>query len=67
MLDLPIFSTLSNILLPRERFGLDIILPSTKFTQCQTVNRNALKSSSNEAIINLWKDSINNKNVQYDM
>ena len=31
-LDLPISSTLSNILLPRERFGLDIILPSTKFT-----------------------------------
>ena len=28
-LDLPIFSTLSNILLPREKFGLDIILPST--------------------------------------
>ena len=31
-LDLPISSTLSNILLPHEKFGLDIILPSTKFT-----------------------------------
>ena len=30
-LDLPITSTLSNILLPREKFGLDIILPATKF------------------------------------
>ena len=66
-LDLPISSTLSNILLPREKFGLDIILPSTKFTQCQTVHRNALKSSPNEAIRNLWKDTSNNKNVQYDM
>jgi len=66
-LDLPISSTLSNILLPHDKFGLDIILPSTKFTQCQTVHRNALKSSPNEAIRNLWKDTSNNKNVQYDM
>ena len=66
-LDLPISSNLSNILLPREKLGLDIILPSTKLTQCQTVHRNALKSSPNEAIRNLWKDTSNNKNVQYDM
>ena len=66
-LDLPISSTLTNILLPREKFGFDIILPSTKFTQCQTVHRNALKSSPNEAIRNLWKYTSNNKNVQYDM
>ena len=66
-LDLPISSTLSNILLPHEKFGLDIILPSTKFAQCQTVRRNALKSSPNEAIRNLWKDTSNNMNVQYDI
>ena len=41
-LDQPISSTLSNNLLLREKFGLGIILPSTKFTQCQTVDRNAL-------------------------
>ena len=65
--DLPISSTLSNILLHREKFGLDIILPSTKFTQCKTVHRNTLKSSPNEAIRDLWKDTSKNKNVQYDM
>ena len=65
--DLPISSTLSNSLLPLDTIGLDIILPSTKFTQCQTVHRNAFKSSPNEAIRNLWKDTSNTKNVQYDM
>ena len=59
--------TASVLLLPHEKFGLDIILPSTKFTQCKTVHPNALKSSPNEAIRNLWKDTSNNKNVQYDM
>ena len=44
-LDLSISSTLRNILLPREKFGLDIILPSTKFAHCQTVHCNALESS----------------------
>ena len=66
-LDLPISSTLSNILLPCEKFGLDIVLPSTKFTQFRIVYRNALKSSPNEAIRNLWKDTSNNKNAQYDI
>ena len=66
-LHLPISSTLSNTLLSPEQFGLDIILPSTKLTQCQYVHRSALKSSPNEAIKNLWKDSSNNKNVQYGM
>ena len=65
-LELPISATLSNVLLPHNKFGLNIILPSTKFLQCQTVSRKALKSSPNEAINNLWKDTSNHKNVQYD-
>ncbi|CAB4022313.1 Hypothetical predicted protein [Paramuricea clavata] len=52
-LELPISATLSNVLLPHNKFGLNIILPSTKFLQCQTVSRKALKSSPNEAINNL--------------
>ena len=66
-LDLPISSTLSNILLPHKEFGFDIILPSTKCAQCQTVHRNALKLSPDEAIRNLWKDTSNNRNVPYDI
>ena len=65
-LELPISATLSNVLLPRNKCGLNIILPSTKFLQCQTVSRKALKASPNEATNNLWKDTSNYKNVQYD-
>ena len=36
-LDLSISATLSNIILPQNKFGLNIQLPSTKFIQCQTV------------------------------
>ena len=66
-LELPISATLSNVLLPKTKFGLNIILPSTKFIQCQTVARSALKSSPNEDIKNLWEMTSTNKNVQYDI
>ena len=65
-LELPISATLSNLLLPHNKFGLNIILSSTKFVQCQTVSRNALKASPNEEIKNLWSVTSNYKNVQYD-
>ena len=45
-LELPISATLSNVFLPRNKFGLNVILPSTKFTQCQTVS----KTSTNKNI-----------------
>ena len=65
-LELPVSGTLSNVLLPHNKFGLNIILPSTKFLQCQTVCRKALKSSPNEDINKLWRDTSNHKNIQYD-
>ena len=65
-LELPISATLSNVQLPHNRFGLNIILPSTKLLQCQTVSRKALQSSPNDEIKNLWKETSNHKNVQYD-
>lgn len=65
-LELPISATLSNVLLPRSKYGLNIILPSTKFIQCQTVSRKALKLSPNEEIKNLWTVTSNHKNVQYN-
>ena len=66
-LELPVCSTLSNVLLPQNKFGLNIILPSTKFVQCQTVCRTALQYSPNQDIKNLWAITSNNKNVQYDI
>ena len=66
-LDLPMSSTIGNILLPHEKCGLDTILPATKVAQWQTVRRNALNSSPNESIRNLWKGTSNNMNMQYDI
>ena len=56
-LDLPICATLSSIILSKNQFGLSLQLPSTKFLQCQTVQRNILKSSPNEDIRSLWKNT----------
>ena len=53
-LDLPISATLSGISLPRNQFGLNLLRPSVKFQQCQTVLQSTLKSSSNDAIKSLW-------------
>ena len=66
-LEIPISGTLSNIFLTRNKFGLNIIPASIKFTQCQAVQRNALKTSPNEAIKELWKLTNNHTNVQYDI
>ena len=55
-LELAVSATLSNV------FGLNIILPSTKFIQCQTV-----KYSPNEDLKNLWAVTRTNKNIQYDI
>ena len=49
-LELPIFATLSNIILPQNKFGLNIQLPSSKFIQCQTILRNELENSQDEKI-----------------
>ena len=65
-LDLPISATLSNIILPQNKFSLNIQFPSIKFIQCQTILRNALKYSQSEEIKKLWKSTSNHTNVQYD-
>ena len=65
-LDLSISATLSGISLPRNQFGLNLLLPSVKFLQCQTVLRTALKSSSNDAIKSLWRSTSFGMNIQYD-
>ena len=66
-LELPISATLSNVFFPKNKFGLNVILLSTKFTQCQTVSRSALKPSNNESIRELWSIKSTNRNIQYDI
>ena len=63
----PISATLSSIILSKNQFGLSLTLPSTKFLQCQTVLRNALKSSPNDNIRSLWKNTSSGTNIQYDI
>ena len=67
LLDLPISATLSSIILSKNQFDLSLILPSVKFAQCQTVFRNSLRSSPNDEIKSLWKNTSNGMNIQYDV
>ena len=66
-LDVPVSGTLSNVFLTRNKFGLSIIPPSIKFTQCQSTLRNALRSSPNDSVKHLWKLTSNHTNIQYDV
>ena len=66
-LEIPVSGTLSTIFMTRNKFGLNIIPPSVKFLQCQTTLRNALKSSPNVEINELWKSTSTNRNIQYDV
>ena len=66
-LEIPVSGTLSTIFMTRNKFGLNIIPPSVKFLQCQTILRNALKSSPNVEINELWKCTSTNRNIQYDV
>ena len=65
-LNIPVSGTLSNVFLNRSKFGLNIIPPSIKFTQCQSTLRNTLKSSPNDSVKHLWKLTSNHTNIQYD-
>ena len=53
-LELPISATHSTLVVSKSKYGFSLILPSTKFTQCQVVFRNALKSSPNNDNNALW-------------
>ena len=65
--EFPISSTLSSIVLPSSKFGLAFQLPSVKFQQCQTVLRSSLKSSTDKAIIMVWRNTNCGANIQYDI
>ena len=66
MLELPICATISSLIINKSRYGISLILPSTKFIECQTVMRNALKSSPNLDIKSLWAETSYGTNLQYD-
>ena len=66
-LDLPISATISSIIPSRRNFGQAFQLPSTKFHQCQTTLHSSPKSSGDETIIKLWKNTTVGKNIQYDI
>ena len=66
-LDLPISATISSIIPSRKNFGQAFQLPSIKFQQCQTTLRSSLKSSGDETIIKLWKNTNVGTNIQYDI
>ena len=65
-LELPISATLSSLVLSKSKYGINLILPSTKFIQCQVVLRNALKLSPKSDINFLWSSSSVSCNIQYD-
>ena len=53
-------------ILNKSRHGINLVLSSTKFIECQTVIRNALKSSPNLDIKTLWAETSYGTNLQYD-
>ena len=68
LLEIPVSGTHNNVYLTNNKLGLNILPPSTRFMHCQSVLRNALKSSPNDStcIKELWKSTNNHTNIQYD-
>ena len=61
---LPISATISSLILNKSRYGINLVLPSTKFIECQTVIRNALKSP-NVDIKTIWAETNYGTHFQY--
>ena len=52
--------------LPISAAFSSIVLSSNKFQQCQTVLRSSLKSSKDEAMVRVWRNTNCGSNIQYD-
>ena len=61
---LPISAPISSLVIPKSKFGINLILRCTKFLQCQTVICTRL--SPNQEIQSLWKDQSTCTNMKYD-
>ena len=64
-LEIPVNGTLNIVTQSKRKFGLGVILPSTRHTQCQVTFRNKLRKSINHNIREIHK-STSNINIQYD-
>ena len=64
-LEIPVNGTLNIVTQSKRKFGLGLILPSTKHTQCQVSFRNKLLNSNNENIREIHNSS-SKVNLQYD-
>ena len=65
-LEIPISGTLDILQLTKSKFGLGLVLPSDRFTQCQVTFRNSLKNSTNSNIRKIHSDTSKDRNIQYD-
>ena len=65
-LEIPVSGTLSVATLSKRKFGLGLVLPSTRFTQCQVTFRKSLAKSYNKNIRKIHEVSSKNLNIQYD-
>ena len=64
-LEIPVNGTLNIVTQSKHKFGLGVILPSTRQTQCQVTFRNKLRKSSNQNIREIHKLT-RNIHIQYD-
>ena len=64
--ELFISATLSSLIINKSKYGISLVLPSIKFIQCHTTIRNTLKSSLNNDMKELWKETSHHTNIQYD-
>ena len=65
-LEIPVNGTLKIATLSKGKYGLNFTNVSTRFTQCQTTFRNALKNSSNKDIKKLHQVTMKGTNIQTD-
>ena len=54
------------IVVSKANYGISLIIPSTKFSQCQVVFGNTLKSLPNNDNNALWSCTSSGCNIQYD-
>ena len=66
-LELSVSATVTSFFLTKNQSGLNLQMPSVKFTPCQTVSRNILRSSPSLNVQALWKNTSNGANVQYEI
>ena len=65
-LGIPISGTLNIITLTKRKFGLNVIMTSTKFTQCQVTFRQSLNHSVNADLRRIYNETKKDTNIQYD-